>query len=310
MTDMQDSQQELATTVEAAFSPLHEHGAEVEAKQAALRQKAAREFIVTKQHRRFVEFCDAVRRDRYIGLCHGAPGVGKTLSARHYAHWGVVSHYLQSWSYFEDLDGHGANPPAEPLEHRAIVYTPKTQASPKTLDKDLYYWHDRLSRTVENHLHSDRGTTGNLHPCGPYAELLIIDEADRLNTAGLETLRDHHDRTGIGLILIGMPGIERRLARYPQLYSRVGFLHHYQPLSADEQTFVLTRRWPELGLDDTDDFTTNEARAAIIRTTGGNFRLTTRLVAQIHRIMEINQVSTVTSEVVDTARESLVIGVP
>ena len=103
-----------------------------------------------------------------------------------------------------------------------------------------------------------------------------------------------------------MPGIEKRLARYPQLYSRVGFVHHYRPLSADELAFVLARHWPELHLDDTADFTTGEAVAAI---TNGNFRLTGRLIAQIQRILDINHLSVVTREVVEAARESLVIGV-
>jgi hypothetical protein len=69
------------------------------------------------------------------------------------------------------------------------------------------------------------------------------------------------------------------------------------------------RQTLDLGLGDTSDFTTSEAVAAITRITSGNFRLTCRLVAQIQRVLDINCLSIVTKEVVEAARESLVIGV-
>jgi len=260
-------------------------------------------FVVTKEHRRFAEFAGAVRRDRYIGLCYGPPGVGKTLSAWQYAGWDIVGPYLQA---FRLLDV--APTPQQAMASRTIVYTPKIHNSPRIVDKEITFLHERLSWGIEWELQTPKELATLSKSCGPCAELLIVDEADRLKTPALEQLRDHHDRTGIGLILIGMPGIEKRLARYPQLYSRVGFVHHYRPLSAGELAFVLARHWPGLHLDAA-DFATGEAVAAITRITNGNFRLTGRLIAQIQRILDINHLSVITREVVEAARESLVIGI-
>ena len=150
-------------------------------------------------------------------------------------------------------------------------------------------------------------------PEGSYADLIIVDEADRLRTQGLEHLRDVYDRANqqgrLGLVLIGLPGIETRLARYPQLYSRVGFVHHDRALSEAELHFIVTRKWAELGLTcSPEDFADVEAVAAIARITGGTFRLVQRLFTQIERVLQINELRTITAEVVEAARESLVIG--
>ena len=140
-------------------------------------------------------------------------------------------------------------------------------------------------------------------------ELIIIDEADRLKTASLEQVRDIFDQSDLGMVLIGMPGLEKRLSRYPQFYSRVGFVHAFRPLRAVQVRELLQHKWTPSGLALPQAGMTDETTlAAIIRVTGGNFRLLHRLLTQIARIVEINALQTVTSEVVEAAREHLVIG--
>jgi DNA transposition AAA+ family ATPase len=132
--------------------------------------------------------------------------------------------------------------------------------------------------------------------------------ARQLRTDSLEELRSLFDIGEFGLVLIGMPGIEKRMARYPQLYSRIGFVHEFLPLDATEMRGLLFRRWTPRGVTLPPEPITEEVAASILRITGGNFRLFYRLLTQIERVLEINGLKQISKEVVEAARESLVIG--
>jgi len=82
---------------------------------------------------------------------------------------------------------------------------------------------------------------------GDPTRLIIVDEADRLRMASLEQVRAIFDGGEIGVILIGMPGLEKRLARYPRFYSRIGFVHEFRPLGASEIRQLLEQRWTPPG---------------------------------------------------------------
>src|SRR2546425_13280797 len=94
-------------------------------------EEALLPFILTKEYRRFAEFCDACRRSRYIGLCYGPPGVGKTLSARHYAQWDLVQ--AEQWA-----SGYAQRPPCPAIRQcHTVFYTPPVVNSPQVLARGL-----------------------------------------------------------------------------------------------------------------------------------------------------------------------------
>jgi hypothetical protein len=296
------------------------------------------EFIETLEYRRFVEFCDACRRYRYIGLCYGTPGIGKTLSAVHYSRSeNIVSR--DQWS-FETTDG-------LPLD--TAFYTPSIVNTPSMVRSDIRRACERASRIAKNPIRREsrealdkirlrddtarelfRFTpspdwqnppaltptyievmdfyTAKEKAIGNPTTLVLIDEADRLRMTSLEQVRDLFDEGGLGMILIGMPGIEKRMARYPQFYSRIGFVHEFRPLATVEMRTLLETGWAPPGVSLPAAGMGTETIAAVIRMTGGNFRLLNRLLTQVERILEINVLGEVTLAVVQAARESLVIG--
>jgi DNA transposition AAA+ family ATPase len=308
--------------------------------------KAPVTFVETQEHRRFQEFCDACRRDCYIGLCYGMAGVGKTFSARYFTNPKSVMP--------------GTFPPlsAGKLEkgpdRKVVLYTPSVVNSPGQIDREIGRCRSNFSAALLNRLGKEekpklaaierdmeakrRAAYRNgvstddsraaefCHERDTYfAEykqyqsrrreirdtpmLLVIDEADRLRMSSLEQVRAIFDQGGMGLVLIGMPGLEKRLARYAQLYSRVGFVHEFSALAEPEARDLLLRGWQPPGVALPSDGLSDEAGlAAILRITDGNFRLLSRLLTQIARVLTINDLLRVTPAVVEVARESLVIG--
>ncbi|MBO0936458.1 AAA family ATPase [Fibrella sp. HMF5335] len=79
-------------------------------------------------------------------------------------------------------------------------------------------------------------------PLSKVPSILLVDEADRLNVNSLEFSRDLYDHHGFGLVLIGIHGLGKRLKRYPQLFSRVGFAHQFRELVTQDLTTLLTGR--------------------------------------------------------------------
>ncbi len=294
-------------------------------------------FVQTAEYSRFVEFSDACRQYRYIGLCFGPPGVGKSLSALHYSAEEIAP--LDPWSS-EAQDGQPIN---------TVLYTPDVVNSPSRIDSDLRHARETLSTVATRAVRTEARAaldklrvrdeqwrqanrdepgyrTSQVPPLEPTClqafeeyetkrksipdptTLVMVDEADRLRMSSLEQLRSIFDASGVGMVLIGMPGIEKRLARYPQFYSRIGFVHEFRPLGKAEIEELFTQGWTPPGVTLPGEPFAPEIVARIVQMTEGNFRLLSRLLTQLERVLDVNDAKQVSLPILEAARESLVIG--
>lgn len=128
----------------------------------------------------------------------GAPGMGKTTSLKEYCRRNPSVLYLSAHQ--------GVTGPKAFVEELAEVLKVSGRG---TLRVQLKAVVDTL-----------RGTN----------RLVIVDEAQKLNAPVLETLRDIHDQTGVGMVLAGNleihPLLQRRGAgQFAQLLSRIAVQH-------------------------------------------------------------------------------------
>jgi hypothetical protein len=213
----------------------------------------------------------------------------------YYTHWNSVKPFLPepliTYAGRSAIDGlypyrpfSFASAPLEApiLESRTVFYTPtpSASASPGRIEKEvmtLFAAYSYLAEAAHQRHHpSEEFVVTRRY--SSLIELLIVDETNRLKDVGLEQIRDIADRGDIGLLLLGMPGLDKRLQRVPQLYSRVGFAQKTLPLSEQETRFFLAQRWSHRVSAHSTDFTDQEAVGAIIRITQGNLRLIDRLM--------------------------------
>jgi hypothetical protein len=201
-----------------------------------------RAFVETIEYNRFVEFCDACRQFRYIGLCYGPPGIGKTLSAVRYSRADqIVSRDRWTCEVSDDL----------PVD--TLLYTTSVINTPSGIRNDISMARERVMSIVLDPIRSEahivlekirlkdeksRREIMNQPGCSPcdrpavdpmYFEtykqyqakeravvdpttLILVDEADRLHMNSLEQMRSIFDEGTAGLVLIGMPGIGLLLA--------------------------------------------------------------------------------------------------
>lgn len=129
--------------------------------------------------------------------------------------------------------------------------------------------------------------------------LIIIDEAENLPYKALELIRRIHDKTEVGVLLIGMPALVENLRgnknQYQQLYSRVGVSKKLEELTLSDVDSILQATSHDIKLSE-----------SYLEHSKGNTRVLSKLIMRAARVANINKIELTEKTIAETAEMLIV----
>jgi DNA transposition AAA+ family ATPase len=228
--------------------------------------KAPSGFIKTSVAKRVFEVAHDCRLFGDIGVCYSAAGLGKTESAREYARQNSDVILIE----------------ADPGYTAKFLFSEireEVGGSSRASLQDIFI--DCCRRLKDS------------------GRLLIVDEAEQLPYKALEMLRRLHDKTGIGILLTGMPKLLANLrgakGEYAQLYSRIGLAVKLKPLTDGDAAAVMGKLLPG---------SSEAVQKALIGEAAGNTRRLFKIITRSKRVAQVNNTS-ITVETVRAAANAV-----
>ena len=260
-------------------------------------------FGQTKPYQSFVECCDTCRRFRYVAVCYGPAGVGKTIAARWYANWDEIEPLLMR---------RGVRMPADGMElphPRVALYSPRTAIKPKQIENDvaLLMWSLENLGKVSLTQHLEASLAGET-VVSEGLELLIIDNVHRLDVQCMDVVQDIYDRYRIGVVLLGSEVLaEKHLKRLEHLRVRVGDVRPFGVLSRNEIFEMLPHMLLGFNLDFQAEqgLTLAQLTDDIHHATNGNVSLMRQFLTQIVIVLQEKKTAVVTESIVQRAYAKL-----
>lgn len=170
--------------------------------------------VLTPSCHTCIDFLDLLRRIPHLtgyasmGAITGEAGLGKSVA---------VTHYLAMQT-----------PRAHTGVPGVMLYTLKPRSTPRALAEGLIETlHDRPKGRTVYKFEAEAALAIQRNDI----DLLIIDEADRLNEESFELLRHLFDTTNCPVVLVGLPNLLRIIHLHAKFLSRMGPHFRFLPLT-------------------------------------------------------------------------------